>query len=366
MKNKILQVSCNGLTNGGVQQVIMSIVRNLSDEYQFDILTFTKGKEYYDDEFCTYGGKIFRSPHKDKINGKEVDFYYRGLRIYKDTLRILKQNGPYYAIHCHNYFESVFCLLAAKKADVKIRIVHSHNDLSNVPYSSLRKTLQNQYRKGINKLATLKVGCSRNACDFLYGDNGISQVINNAIDVERFRNLSGADDKQLKQGLRILHVGNFSVQKNQMFLIELASELKKTLNNFHMTLVGGHSAYQDMVENKIIEMNLSNEVTILPQNSDIPMEMNNANLFVFPSKYEGLGIVLIEAQAAGLHCVVSKAIPPEADLGNIEYLETFDAELWAKRIEKIWENGLSRKYVDMDTYEIKNVKELYRRIYRGN
>lgn len=361
---KILEVSCNGLTNGGVQQVIMSIVRNLSSEFTFDILVFTEKKEYFDDEFLSYGGQIFRNPHKCKKNGKEIDFYYRGLKIVWGTYKILKKNGPYKAIHCHNYFESALCLIASKMAGVKIRIVHSHNDLSVVNYSKPRKLLQKLYKKIIKKLATKKVGCSQAALNYLFeDDNGI--VVNNAIDLEKFNIEKISKKEKNEKILKLLHVGNFSTQKNQTFLIEIAEELKMKKILFHLTLIGGESQYIYSVKELIEKYRLENYVDILPSNSNIPYEMYNSDLFLFPSKYEGLGIVLIEAQAVGLHCLVSEVIPPEANLGNLETIHSFSLENWVNKIEDYNLKRPEKKYVDMSTYDIKNIIKIYKNLYNG-
>ena len=358
---KILEVSCNGLTNGGVQQVIMSIVRNLYKEYHFDILVFTKEKEYYDEEFLSYGGRIFRIPRKQLFKGKELDFYFRGLNIFWRTYKLLKENGPYHAIHCHNYTESAMCVLAAKLAGVKIRIVHSHNDLSNVPYSKSRLLVQKIYKIILNHFATVKIGCSRAATNYLFDSNSI--VINNGIDLSRFK---PTDNTCLEHDgtFNLLHVGNFSPQKNQLFLIDVMKQLVESGNNYKLTLVGGKSDYSIEVENRIKRYSLSDYVSILPPYTDIPEIMRESDLFLFPSRYEGLGIVLIEAQAVGLHCLVSNAIPPEADLGNIEYAKEDSVKCWSQAIESSKEKYAGKTYVDMSTYDIRNVIEKYRELYK--
>lgn len=76
MKKRVLMVSCEGLGNGGVQAIMMGIVRNLYTECHFDMLLFTSEKRYYDDEFLKYGGKIFRVP-----NMKEAIVFFIGQTI---------------------------------------------------------------------------------------------------------------------------------------------------------------------------------------------------------------------------------------------------------------------------------------------
>lgn len=358
--DRILEVSCNGLTNGGVQQVIMNIVKNLSNEYKFDILLFTKGPEYYDKEFLKYGGKIYRIPHRDRVNGKEIDYYYRAWKIALGTYKILKKNGPYKAIHCHNYFEGAACLAAAKWAGVPIRISHSHNDMSVVKYSKTRQLINKFYKKMLCKYSTKRIGCSKKAIQYLFDGDGT--VVNNAIDLNKF------NPKKYKHSTskecRLLHVGNFCGQKNQMYIVEVLKLLKENNINFHMNMVGGgDEKYKQAVLNKIQEYELDSFVDVLPHSADIPQIMNNSDLFVFPSLYEGLGIVLIEAQAMGLHCIVSEAVPKEADLGNLEYVNGSDIHMWADRITENIKSGCNRKIVGMKSYDISEISNVYRRLY---
>lgn len=123
MTKRVLHISCDTLGNGGVQNVIMGICRN-SKNIIFDILLFSSEESFYDKEFLSLGGKIFRIPYYEGMNNfrKRLDYYIRFLRIFRGTYKILKENGPYDAVHCHNYFESGICTLAAQLAGVKVRI----------------------------------------------------------------------------------------------------------------------------------------------------------------------------------------------------------------------------------------------------
>src|SRR5690606_38514967 len=106
VKKRILQVSVDGLGNGGTQNVIMGIVRNLSSEFDFDILLFTNEIRHYDEEFLRYG-RIFRIPKYERKNKliKKIEHIIVSIKILICTYLILKRNGPYHAIHCHNELE---------------------------------------------------------------------------------------------------------------------------------------------------------------------------------------------------------------------------------------------------------------------
>lgn len=191
-------------------------------------------------------------------------------------------------------------------------------------------------------------------------------IVNNGIHLEPFmigkENLGYTAQDRIK----LLHVGNFSPQKNQSFLVELAQELKRKKIDFELKLIGGGpEEYRNGIIDKIEEYGLQEEVVVLPSDTYIPTEMKNADLFLFPSLYEGLGIVVIEAQATGLHCIVSRAVPSEADLGNIEYVDDLSLNAWTKAVINKVQNGQKRLWVDMSTYDIKNIVRFYDKLYNG-
>ena len=88
---KVLEISCSGLENGGVQHVIMDIISNLKNDFQFDIIVFSNGPDFFDEQFLNSGGTIFRIPNKKKIWGLDIDAYFRGPRIFFKTYKILKK-----------------------------------------------------------------------------------------------------------------------------------------------------------------------------------------------------------------------------------------------------------------------------------
>ena len=128
MKKRVLFVSCEGLGNGGVQAIIMGIVRNLHREYHFDILLFTSEKRYYDNEFLSYGGKIFRVPKYEGSNSlfRRLDYYIRDVYTYYRTKKILEKEPPYDIIHCNREFENAPLLFLASRLNIPVRISHAH------------------------------------------------------------------------------------------------------------------------------------------------------------------------------------------------------------------------------------------------
>lgn len=121
-------VSCEGLGNGGVQAIMMGIVRNLYTECHFDMLLFTSEKRYYDDEFLKYGGKIFRVPKYEGGNCllHRADYYVRDFYTYREVNKILKNEPPYDVIHCNREYENAPLLMLASKYNVSVRISQAH------------------------------------------------------------------------------------------------------------------------------------------------------------------------------------------------------------------------------------------------
>ena len=326
---KVLMVSCEGLGNGGIQHVMMDIVRNLSKEYHFDMLLFTNEERYFDAEFKKYG-TIFRIPHKGVPGSllRRLDFYIRFPRLYFGVKKILRENGPYDVIHCHNYFEAAPCLMAAKHCGVPVRVSHSHNSFPR--HRILMRLANNILRKGIKQYATHRVGCSQMAADYLFGPNTGAISIPNIIDLKRF-DFSRYSEPKIKHSF--IHVGSFGTQKNQLFVLEVFKEIQAHWSDATLTFVGEFfEDYDKLFFPKMEQLNLKN-VKVLPHDSDIPALFAQSEYMIFPSNFEGFGLVLAEAQAMGVKCFASDCIPQDANLGLCKYLSLKEpAKIWAQAV----------------------------------
>jgi len=370
MKERILLVSCHGLGAGGVQAVMMNIVRSLSDIYTFDIVLFTDEKRHYDDEFLSYGGQIFRLPHysgKNKLR-KKLDYYLRGNTLYKQALALIKDNGPYKAIHCHNAYESALFVKAAHKNGVPIRVTHSHTILfKNANY--LYKILSYFYLKILKKYATNFVGCSDMSCESMFGKNTKYTVIPNHYDDARFSQNPETINKE--RPFVLCQTGRFDSNKNQLFSLSVLHQIKQTYPNVKMHFIGFNDPFGEDYIGKmkayISENDLIDNVQIHDRNIDIPTILENSCAFLLPSHNEGFGIVLIEAQAMGLRCYASDSIPRSTNVGGCKYLSIKEGtNLWAKEIIKDYEqfNGKHASF-DCSKFTLSYVNNIYKKLYCG-
>ena len=356
-------VSCGGLGNGGVQAIMMGIVRNLSDQYLFDMLVFTREKRYYDDEFLSYGGNIIRIPHYEGHNAifKRLDLLIRDIYIYPRICKYLKQNH-YDVIHCNNQSESAPLLKAAARYGVPIRICHSHviESWSN----KLLNLIKKRRKANINKYATNKIGCSLEACISLYGGEKIS-VINNFYNDAKFKISS---ESSPSQHFTLIQVGAFSDNKNQLFTVKVFYELSKMLTDAQLLLIGFDldASYRQRVETLVASLDIQDRVCFLPGDSDIPHYLKRSNCFIMPSKKEGFGIALIEAQAMGLRCIASDTIPVVTNCGSVTYKNLAESpEAWATEIMRVYKCKDAIAFVNTDKYKESNVMAIYRQLYES-
>lgn len=367
-KIKVLTIAFNDLGHGGIQAMIMVIAEKLKKEIDDDIIVFSSKPAYYDEKFKKYG-RIFQCPNYEGNNWlrKKMDYYIRYFRIKNDILRIIKQHGPYNVVHSHTFFEAAPCMAAAKKAGIPIRIAHSHNTSMPEYRFSLRQVInkiyQSIYRYIILKNSTNRVGCSQAAANYLFG-KGNGEVIHNCVNFKYFRQQSFSEKNW--EELRLIHVGNFLPQKNQLFLVEIFYQLLKIKPDSSLTMIGRPSEYMNKVYEKIQLLGIENKIKILPHDSNVSIELSKSDYFIFPSNFEGFGNVLLEAQAAGLHCFTSTEVSKEVNCGLVTFLPLdIGAKKWAENILVFFEkNGTNKIKVDMKEFSEEMFAQKFLKLYK--
>ena len=360
-KKRALLVSCDGLGHGGVQAVMMNIIRNLSEEYVFDVLVFTSEKRYYDDEVLSYGGKIHRIPKYEGSSSlrQRADYYIRGLHIYREVKKLLTKE-KYHVIHCNNRVEAGLLLLAAHKKNVPVRVVHEH--MVNTPRNAVMNVLDRFYTRLLKKHATAFLGCSEEACRSFYGEDVNWQVLYNPYDENTYRFSEFKDDDVF----HITQVGSYNDNKNQMFSLAVLSELAKKHPNTHLHLVG-FGDYLQCLREESERLNLEEHVSFHAHDCDTFSLLQMSSASLFPSKKEGFGIVAVEAQAVGVTCFASDTVPKTTQCGGCVYLPLESgAAHWADKMLEHYQNGAQHCEYDCSRFSTARFAETVRMIYKGN
>lgn len=325
MKNKkrVLFVSPSALNNGGVQYVLMSIVRNFSNDYIFDIIVFNNEQNYYKEEFLSYGGNIYYVPKNEgkKLMKKVVFWLKNKITLTKKCRKIFLEN-KYDIVHCCNGFDSPTVIKTAKKFGIPVRIIHCHGSYKKTNF--LREIIRFILKKKMYKYSTNLVSCSKKAGATFFDRKSHFSIIYAPI----LDNIVFSETKPDK--LTLCQIGLYCNNKNQSFSLEVTYELLKLINcNIKFVGIGDNT---NLVK-KAKELNISKNVIFLPSNYDKNELFSSSSYFIFPSFSEGCPISVTEAQKAGLHCFVSDTVTDEIDCGGVEFVSLSNGpKYWARKI----------------------------------
>lgn len=364
MKEKVLHISCGGLGHGGISTVIFSIVETLHEQFDFDCVVF-HGHGEREKLFQKYG-RLFRiQTYTRSGKRKFFELLVRPIKLYYGTYKICK-NNPYRAIHCHNNEDEGFCLLAAKRAGVPVRIAHSHNTASPKKKNTVTQMREWVNRKLIQYAATDRIGCSQKACEDFFGESKNTKVVYNAVDLSRYC----ANERTPHEKLTFIHVGRYTYQKNQEMAIRVFDKIRREKPNSRLLLVG-YGEDKEKLEQQIQELGLESSVELIPGGqADVKELYAISDYMIFPSNYEGFGIVLIEAQAMGIPCFVSEAVQEEADVGLLTYIRLDKGDDgWARAIldyiNKPKEVDVDMVASNLQKYSNEAIGKQYASVYKG-
>lgn len=363
MKRKVLHVSAGGLSTGGVGSVIFSIVKELYAQIDFHCVVFER--EYDQEKDFENYGKLHRIKCYPK-NGKRnyLELLQRPFRLYFGIRRICKKE-KFDVIHCHNQRDAWICLWAAKNSGVPIRIAHSHVTNSPRKRSMIEQVYKNLSPIILSKVSTFRIGCSDLACEQLFGKANYL-VVPNSIDTERFN----VNKRIETTSVNFVHVGRFNYAKNQEFVIDTFFEVSKSIENARLFIVGyGEKKETEQIADQIRKYNLSERAKMIRGDIvDVADIYAMSDYMIFPSRFEGFGIALLEAQAMNIRCYVSENIQREADVGLLTFLNLSDGpKKWADRIIADMKNGVLKTidYEKMSKYSNKKVCQIYFDIYNS-
>lgn len=372
MTIRVLEAFGEPITYGGQETFVLNYIRNADyQKLSIDYLTpyycdNKKIKEFVENK----SGNIFSlnivfNPGQNRFNiCKSINLFFK--------------SNKYDIVHVHSGSTSILGIFAyyAKKNGVKKVIVHSH---ASIEHKSLKNTvLRHLCGIVLNKYADIYCACSVAAGEAKFTSDVVRNrliVIKNGIDLDKFRYCESTR-KAVRESLKVSnedfvigHVGRFSKEKNHEFLVNLFSELSLNNNKLKLLLVGDGDL-RKRIHDLVILKGLQDKVIFTGSVDNVQDYMQAMDYFILPSSYEGLGVVAIEAQAAGLPCLLSKGCPIESkvtDLVSFFKLST-NIKLCANMVNTIRNNKriVYNTFVRNAGYSIENLKYQLENLYFNN
>ena len=370
-KTKVIQF-IHGFSMGGAETLTKEYALKLDKEkFDVSVLCFHRYNSPYEKILEDAGIKVVYVSDHIK-NYDKIAFQYPGriwMLIQRWVLlgKYLRKEAPD-ILHFHMALSIYILTAGLKKGTRMIRTMHTEP----------KKRWNESIGRRIDLWATHKLikkypvqfialhdGMRRELNEMFGVDNTV--ILNNGIDFDRFENVLEKEKVRKQEGIPehayvIGHVGRFQKVKNHEFLIEVFAEIHRKREDAFLLLIG-NGPMQEQIENQINKHGLESCCKILSRRTDIPDLLGAMDKFVFPSVYEGLGIVLIEAQKAGLECIISEAVPNEAIVSNlVKKLDlSLSAEVWAEEVMDF--NVDSVEYCGMDAWDMNSVIKKLEHIY---
>lgn len=339
-KIKILQFPIANSKGGMTRYALENWKWMDKDRFKCDFATMSKHLDFEDEIRATGSNIFFISCYAEKDENR-----------FKDEFRKILIEGEYDIVHLHTkHWKSFLAEQIANEIGVKKVIVHAHNTDIGILDEEKRETEKRSHQhmlEGLTEgIATDFWACSWKAAEFLFGEKIPKhkiEIMNNAIDVSKY-----AFDPNIRKQYRdnldieedeyvIGNVGRLVYQKNQEFLLDVYINLCKKNNDdktkFKLLLVGSgerEKEYKEIVQ----KSGLNDKVVFTGQREDVTGLLQAMDIFCLPSRFEGLPISLVEAQASGLPCIASDQITTESILTNSTFLLPLDTQLWEEKIKE--------------------------------
>ena len=306
------------LNQGGAETFLMKILRKIDrSKYMIDFCVMRNEIGEYEEEIKELGGKIYHITPKSQ----------NPARCFFEIKSIVKLGRYENVMRVNEHSLSTVDLIAAKFGGAKKLIMRSSNADSGSKKSKFLHKLFNFLPRWI---PNVKIAPSKKAAEYTFGKQNVKKgkvaFLQNGLAVDDF-----TFNELVRQNLRkelnledkfvVGHIGRFQKQKNHKFLIDVFKEILKKKENACLMLVGGNGELLEQTKEYVNQLGLENKVLFLGNRSDVPKLLSAFDVLVFPSLFEGMPNVVIEAQAAGLPCLISDTITPEADItGLVKYL----------------------------------------------
>ena len=339
MPIRILQICASLSRGGGVQAVLQNYYTYMNQkEYIFDFVVMGTEVGELEEWFESRGSRIYHVTP-------------RGVSFKKNTeeLKRIIKNGNYDVVHCHQDYKSLIAIIIAKLYGVKTRIVHCHQAFPKE--SAKSRTIRAVSTLLIKCFANVFMGCGEDAARWLYGErmlkSGKAIVLNNAINLEKYA-FSDAKRSKFRTDLGIdskLVFGNaarFTHQKNHKLLIDIFAKVYAQNQN-SVLLLAGEGELMEETRAYCEQLGIRDAVMFLGVRADICDVLSAMDIFLLPSRFEGLALIMVEAQANGIPAVCSPFVTRELELqNNVLFVQESDyenTEAWCSAIEKALDIG---------------------------
>lgn len=339
------------MNRGGAETMVMNYYRKIDrSKVQFDFMVHRQERGAYDDEIEAMGGRIFRM----------CPIYPQNFGRYKKMLKVFFDEHPEYKIlHSHMSELGYYAFREAEKHGVKVKVCHAHNAPVKESMNLKEKgqlLFRDYFKKKMLPYSDHLFICGEEAGNWLYGEENKNRFVmmNNAVDAEKFRYSPAVRDEVRKEleldgKFVLLNVGRFNPQKNHTFILDIFKEIKN-IHSDSVLLLAGNGTLENEIKEKCHALGLDDSVHFLGLRSDIDRLLQSADIFLFPSLYEGLPVTMVEAQSSGIKCFISDVIPQQCVLtDDVTALNLQKgAKHWAESITALCE-GYERKdrYEDM-------------------
>lgn len=327
---RVLHCLIGSMNVGGIENMLMQMYRCIDKEkVQFDFLVHDYNENYYEKEIKELGGKIYRIPYVSKKPFEHI----------KQFKALLQNHPEYRIIHIHTTYSIMITDAKEAKKMGRTVIIHSHNTDAPLKRKLIHKLLKNRF----SKYADYKVACSKIAGEWLFPAKCYDSVMfwPNAKQLEKYKFSEDIRKKirreeVLNEAFIIGNIGRLSYQKNQELLIEVFLEILREKPNAVLWLVGDGED-REKLENIINKRGIEDKVKFWGNVDNVNELLFAMDVFVLTSRYEGLPVVLVEAQATGIPLVIPHYIAKETCVQKEIYFinEPLNKSEWKNKILKI-------------------------------
>ncbi len=351
-----IAVMMTDMNYGGVETVIMNYYRRIDkNKIQFDFFALEGSILPQKEEIEKAGGRVYVVPR-----------YTRPWNYCKEVYRIFRQNN-YRIVHSNMNTLSFFPLYMAKKAGIPVRIAHNHSTAAKG--ETKKNILKYLLRPLAKSCATDYMACSAQAAEWMFGRKAVNEgrvyIVNNAIELKRFM-YSEAKRRKIREAFAVQEdeiligcIGRLCFQKNQEFLLRVLKQLndKAAYDSKVKLMLVGDGENRGRLIALASELKLEKQLIMLPACDRANEYYNAFDIFALPSRYEGFGMVAVEAQVNGLPCLLSDKFPEDVVIGaNVDRLELKEEDWLSKLMAYVddtrSQTGLNKLDVNRRTCDI--------------